>query len=79
MGNLVTAVTSGDTRATLVALRDRLAEEIEQASGRDLPALSRQFTEVLRLLNELPSGTVKSAADEIAERREKRRAAANEG
>lgn len=70
---------TGDRAETLRALRDRLAEEIEQTnSGRDLAALSRQLTEVLSQIADLPNGTVLSAADEIAARREQRRQAAGQ-
>lgn len=71
---LVEAALSGDKRAALIALRDRLAQEIEATtSGRDLAALSRQFTEVVKLLDEMPNEKEVSPADEIAQRRAERR------
>jgi hypothetical protein len=73
MGDLVTAALSGDKRATLIALRDRLAEEIEQAGARDLAPLSRQLTEVLKQLDEIPDGKEVTPADDIANRRAERR------
>jgi hypothetical protein len=70
---LVEAAASGDKRATLIALRDRLAQEIEQAGARDLAPLSRQLTDVLNQLDEFPNEKEVSAADDIAKRREERR------
>lgn len=61
-------------RATLVALRDRLADEVDRCdSARDLPALARQLAAVLEQIDSLPSGVEVSAADEIAQRRAARR------
>lgn len=75
MGDLVTAAQSGDRLKTLIALRNRLAQQIEQTeSGRDLAALSRQLNEVLREIADLPTGEHTTAADEIARKREERRA-----
>lgn len=77
MSDLVTAAKSGDYLATLTALRDRLAEEITNTtSGRDLASLSKQLTDVLREINDMPDPTGESKADEIAQRREERRRAA---
>lgn len=73
MGDLVTAALSGDKRATLIALRDRLAQEIETAGARDLAPLSRQLTEVLRQLDEVPDKKEVTVTDDIAARREARR------
>ncbi|MEU3599883.1 hypothetical protein ABZ714_14325 [Streptomyces sp. NPDC006798] len=73
MGDLINAALSGDKRATLIALRDRLAEELENASARDFAPLSRQFMEVLRALDESPDEKEVSPADDIAARREARR------
>ena len=73
MGDLVNAALSGDKRATLIALRDRLAEEIEQAGARDLAPLSRQLTDVLKQLDEMHDKKEVSAANDIANRRANRR------
>lgn len=48
----------GDELQTLEALRDVLAETIDNCeSGRDIAALSRQLTQVLELISELKKGT----------------------
>ena len=67
---LVEAAAGGGRREALTELRDVLAEAVATCeSMRDLASLSRQLQAVLREIDELPSPTVVSAADRIAERR----------
>lgn len=55
MTDLVTAAKSGDKRATLIALRDKLAETIQNCeSGRDMAANSKRLMEVMTELEKLP-------------------------
>ena len=55
MAKLVDAAKSGDKRATLIALRDKLAETIENCeSGRDMAANSKRLMEVMSELEALP-------------------------
>lgn len=60
----------------LVALRDRLAAEIDTAEqSRDVAALSRQFSDVLLQIEELEAPLVEkplTALDELNKRREAR-------
>ena len=59
----------------LVALRGRLAEELEAgAQARDVAALSRQFTDVLAQIDELSAGAsgAGKAASPLDELRRKR-------
>ena len=73
--NLVEAAKSGDKRATLIALRDKLAETIENCeSGRDMAANSKRLMEVMAELEALPDPkTIKvSKHDRLKEKREKR-------
>lgn len=75
MGNLVEAAKSGDKRATLIALRDKLAETIDNCeSGRDMAANSKRLMEVMAELESLPdpSEIKVSKHDRLKERREKR-------
>lgn len=75
MGNLVEAAKSGDKRATLIALRDKLAETIDSCeSGRDMAANSKRLMEVMAELESLPdpSEIKVSKHDRLKERREKR-------
>lgn len=47
MGQLLDAVRCGDKREVLIALRDSIAETIDNtASGRDVAALSKRLMEV---------------------------------
>ena len=60
----------------LIALRDRLAQEIDTAEqSRDVAALSRQFSDVLLQIDELEAPTLEkplTALDELNKRREAR-------
>lgn len=59
MSSLVQAVKSGSQREALEALRDKLAQSIENTeSGRDVAALSRRLIEVMRELDQLPGEEV---------------------
>ena len=52
---LTEAAMSGDKRATLIALRDKIAETIENCeSGRDMAANSKRLMEVMAELESLP-------------------------
>lgn len=60
MTNLVEAAKSGDKRATLIALRDKLAETISNCdSGRDMASNSKRLMEVMAEIEALPSEDVK--------------------
>ena len=55
MTDLVKAAKSGDKRATLIALRDKLAETIQNCeSGRDMASNSKRLMEVMGELDALP-------------------------
>lgn len=55
MATLSEAVKSGDKRATLIALRDKIAETIDNCeSGRDMAANSKRLMEVISELESLP-------------------------
>lgn len=70
---LVEAAASGDTAATLTALRDLLARTIvDTGSAREIASLSRQFVDVLGTLEAHKPPTTqtrRSPLDELAERR----------
>lgn len=68
-------VKEGDHRASLLALRDHLAERLLSAD-KDAAPIARQLTIVLRELEALPNPAVESKVDEIAKRRAARRAKA---
>jgi hypothetical protein len=55
MPDLVKSAQSGDRRATLEALRDKLAAAIASSeSGRDVAALSKRLMEVMDEIERLP-------------------------
>lgn len=75
MGNLVEAAKSGDKRATLIALRDKLAETIDNCeSGRDMAANSKRLMEVMAELEALPDSAIikESKHDRLKNKRENR-------
>ena len=75
MTNLVEAAKSGDKRATLIALRDKLAETIQNCeSGRDMASNSKRLMEVMTEIEALPDPTVvkKSKHDRLKEKLENR-------
>lgn len=54
MTNLVKAAKSGDKRATLVALRDKLAETIQNCdSGRDMASNSKRLMDVIEEIEQI--------------------------
>lgn len=61
MMNLIDAAKSGDKRATLIALRDKLAETIQNCdSGRDMASNSKRLMEVMAEIEALPDDTQKN-------------------
>lgn len=58
------AVRTGDRRAALVALRDRLAETLDSKdSARDIASNSKRLMEVLDALDALPDEAAASPLD----------------
>lgn len=75
MLSLTEAARSGDKRATLTALRDKIAETIENCeSGRDMAANSKRLMEVMAELEALPDPGVKkiSKHDRLKQKHENR-------
>ena len=75
MTNLVEAAKSGDKRATLIALRDKLAQTIQDCdSGRDMASNSKRLMEVMAELEALPNPEAKkeSKHDRLKRRHEAR-------
>lgn len=55
--NIVEAAASGDRLATLIALRDEIAETIQNCgSGRDMAALSKRLIEVMGEIDTIGDG-----------------------
>ena len=75
MANLIEAAKSGDKRATLIALRDKLAETIEKCeSGRDMAANTKRLMEVMAELETMPDPQQKkiSKHDRLKKKNENR-------
>lgn len=60
-------------RQALEALRDRLAEELVEAEGRDVAPIARELRATLADLETLPNGREESPVDDLAKRRQTRR------
>lgn len=71
------AVMTGDRHQGLVALRNRLAAAVDEATPRDLPALVLRLTDVMGQLGEIAEGA--SPIDEVNARRAARRAQTQPG
>ena len=85
---LADVIASGDYRASLVAIRDRLADEADDTrwaqhkrecncvcglgDGRTLIAVVKELRVVLAVLDALPNAERKSRSDELADRRARR-------
>lgn len=72
-GSLPDAISSGDLRTQLIALRDLLTERIAAAEPKETAPLARQLADVLVRIAGLP-GDEKSGLDDLAAKRAKRRA-----
>ena len=73
------AAAKGDQLATLVALRDRLAAEVDTCDNpRDLAPITRQLQLVLARIAELSPSTEVSIVDQLAARRAARRTATDD-
>ena len=73
--DLIEAAKSGNKRATLIALRDKLAETIQNCeSGRDMASNSKRLMEVMAEIEALPDESQKkiSKHDRLKRRNENR-------
>lgn len=75
--DLVAEVASGDRRRALVALRNRLAQELTVAEGRNVAAIAGQLQKVLDAIDALPDETEKSNVVDFAARVADKRAQAS--
>jgi molecular chaperone GrpE (heat shock protein) len=69
----LTGAVRGDKRAALEAIRDRLAAELTRARGQAAAAVAKELRATIDAIEALPGGEV-SAVDDLAAKREKRRA-----
>lgn len=73
--SVATAAASGDQRAALEALRDKLAADMEQAEPAVVAQIAGQLRATLKDLAALPPVAGGSKLDEVKQRREARRRA----
>lgn len=74
--NVARIAAAGDRLATLEAIRDRLAQDVDDCTDeRALPNLVLRLTDVLNQIDQLPLRVPTAPADVIAARRRARRAA----
>lgn len=73
MATVADAVSGGDRRESLEALRDHLAAGLEEATGRDVASIARELRAVLAELDSLPVDREESHVDQLAEARANRR------
>ena len=77
MSDLRAEVGSGDRYRALVALRDRLAGDLEGLDARYVAPLAKQLADVIREIDSLPQSREASTVDDLASKRAARRAAAS--
>jgi hypothetical protein len=75
VGPTKTAAPSADHVKRLEALRDRLATAIEGAGNRELAPLAARYQSVLAELATMTATTQTDGLDDLAKRRQRRRAA----
>lgn len=72
--DLIEAAKSGDKRATLIALRDKLAETIQNCdSGRDMASNTKRLMEVMAEIEALPDETKKESKHDRLKRKNENR------
>ncbi|MFD4658019.1 hypothetical protein ACFWP2_20615 [Kitasatospora sp. NPDC058444] len=79
VGPVSSAAGSGDRRAALEAVRDKLATELESIEGPAVAVLSKELRATLAELESLPGGREVSPVDDLSARRAARRADAQGG
>ena len=75
MSNIVEAAKSGDKRATLIALRDKIAETIQNCeSSRDIASNTKRLMEVMEEIEALPDPETKTISkhDRLKKKNENR-------
>ncbi|MBB2909313.1 hypothetical protein FHS43_000559 [Streptosporangium becharense] len=69
-----TVIAEGDRRASLEAIRDKLARELHRAAGRDAAVIAKELRAVIADLDALAGGKEASTVDDLTARRAARRA-----
>ncbi len=74
--SLPAVVATGDRRKSLEAVRDLLADRLIEAGTREAATIAKELRNVMAELYSLPGEREGSKSDELAARRDRRRAAA---
>ncbi|WP_433519051.1 hypothetical protein ACQP2T_28140 [Nonomuraea sp. CA-143628] len=69
MAELVETVEGGNRRASLEAIRDKLAAELRETAGRDAAVIAKELRATIAELDGMPGGKERSTVDELAARR----------
>lgn len=72
MGEIQDAAATDDRRATLVAMRDKLARDMDDAPPAVVAQIAGRLAAVLEEIDGLPDGGKVSALDELDRRRQDR-------
>jgi hypothetical protein len=76
---LVESIKNGDQRASLEAIRDKLALELATSESRDSAVIAKELRATITALEALPGGKEVSTLDDLAARRTRRRTDAASG
>lgn len=74
---IIADITSGDRIRALIAIRDKLAFDLQWADARCSPSVAARLAAVLADLDAITGGGRVDAVDEVKQRRDARRAAAD--
>lgn len=69
---LESIVKGGERRASLEAIRGKLATELAEAYGKDAATIAKELRDVMRELDSLPTSGEESTVDDLAARRARR-------
>ncbi|UBU11614.1 hypothetical protein [Nonomuraea gerenzanensis] len=70
--DLASTVQGGDRRAALEGIRDKLAVELADASGRDAAVIAKELRATIAELESLPGGKGVNPVDDLTARRARR-------
>lgn len=66
-------IASGNLRESLEAIRDRLADELAVAQGREVAPIAKELRAVVEAINAIPGAREGSVSDDLEAQRRKRR------
>jgi hypothetical protein len=72
MGSIAEAASSGDRHATLIAMREKLAQDMDDATPSVVAQIAGRLSAVLLELDEIPVGAEVSTLDDLDAKRKSR-------